>query len=368
MYVLYLSNTVTATYNVSFAENIPRADRLQALINHVAIIQTDVAREKKRMDELDKHSREVLNTLLERGEIKTLEELNKEAMERLTPEQRKEYQALIEVTKQVGQITNTVLWAGLVLGGEKIITVGAPFLLSLARGLAAMQGVQGILGAIVGVSEGIAAGATAAGEGLAQAAQRATQTVTESGAAGAAAVGKTGAAAGAATETAVAETKKVTSSLTFMSKYGKWLSRLGVVLLAVVPLVELVYGKAQRDKLVEGIHDTQVARLVIAALRQEARQVTENMNSIKSYLEFLKGNKTTSAQEFGEELIRTIRSQHAQIDLTRIEKELRGDIDKDDSYKKDDLEIADVVLLALKEQTDSEEKRALEVKEGKPVV
>ncbi|KAG6909486.1 hypothetical protein DXG01_017208 [Tephrocybe rancida] len=338
--------------HIFYPENIPRADRLQALINHVAIIQTDVAREKKRMDELDKRAREALNTLLERGEIKTLEELNKEAMDRLTPEQRKEYMALIDATKQVGQVTNTMLWAGLVLGGDQVIRYGAPFLMSLARGLAALQGVQGILGALVGATEGVAAGAAAAGEGIAQAAQKATQTVAESGAAGAAAAGKTGAAAGAATETAVAETKKVTNALTFMAKYGKWLSRLGVVLLLAVPLVEVYYGHAQKEQLVEGIHDTQVARLVIAALREEARQVTNNMNSIKAYLDLLKGNKATAAQEFGEELVQTIRSQHAQIDLTRLERDLRADIDQPTSYKTDDLEVADVVLLALKEQTD----------------
>ncbi|KAG6846858.1 hypothetical protein H0H93_011390, partial [Arthromyces matolae] len=73
--------------------NVPRADRLQALIDHVAIIQTDVAREKRRMEELDKEAREALNALLKQGQIKSLEELNEEAMTRLTPEQKKEYQA-----------------------------------------------------------------------------------------------------------------------------------------------------------------------------------------------------------------------------------------------------------------------------------
>ncbi|KAG6846843.1 hypothetical protein H0H93_011480, partial [Arthromyces matolae] len=145
--------------------NVPRADRLQALIDHVAIIQTDVAREKRRMEELDKEAREALNALLKQGQIKSLEQLNEEAMTRLTPVQKKEYQALIEATKQVGQVTNTMLWAGLVFGGDQILRSGAPFLMSLVRGLAALQGLQGIIGAVVGATESIAAGAAAAGEG-----------------------------------------------------------------------------------------------------------------------------------------------------------------------------------------------------------
>ncbi|KAG6829104.1 hypothetical protein H0H92_005646 [Tricholoma furcatifolium] len=338
---------------VFYADNIPRADRLKDLIDHVAIVQTDVAREKKRMDELDKRAKESLNILLERGEIKSLEELNKEAMERLTPEQRIEYTALIEATKQVGQVTSTMWWAGLILGGDHILRHGAPFLMSLARGLAGFQSVQGIVAAVVGISGGTAAGVAAAGEGLAQAAQRATQTIAESGAAGAAATGKTGAAAAGAIETAVAETQTVTKSLTFMAKYGKWFARAGVVMLFAAPVAEIIVGKAQKEQLIEGIHDTQVARLVIAILLEDARQVTNNMTSIKSYLEFRKNGKATEANEFGEELIQTIRSAQAQIDPTKIEKSLRAD-DKAGSYTTDDLTVAEVVLNANKEQTDSE--------------
>ncbi|KAG5647879.1 hypothetical protein DXG03_007803 [Asterophora parasitica] len=350
--------------HIFYPENVPRADRLQMLINHIAIIQTDVGREKQRMDELDKKAKETLNLLLERGEVKSLDQLNAEAMARLTDEQRQEYQALIDSTKEVGQVTNILLWAGLVLGGEQIIRYGSPVLMSLARGVAALQGVQGGISALVGAAGKLATGAAAAGEGLAAAAQQATQTVARSSAAGAAAVaGESGAAAGAATD-AVAETTKLTKPLGWIGKYGKWLSRLGVVLLLAVPLIEVIYGRKQKEQLIEGIHDTQVARLVIAALREQARKVTNEMNSIKSYLEILKKGKVTAAAEvgmfsvkitpdyltFGEELLQTIRSSHAQIDLTTIERELRAD-DKGDFHKSDDLAVENVVLAAIKEST-----------------
>ncbi|KAG6805469.1 hypothetical protein H0H93_004741, partial [Arthromyces matolae] len=68
------------------------------------------------------------------------------------------------------------------------------------------------------------------------------------------------------------------------------------------PLVEVIYGHTQKEQLLEAIHNTQVARLVIAALREEARQITNNMSSIKSYLKLFKDAQVTAAQ-FQEVLI-----------------------------------------------------------------
>ncbi|KAG6865227.1 hypothetical protein C0991_004285 [Blastosporella zonata] len=77
------------------------------------------------------------------------------------------------------------------------------------------------------------------------------------------------------------------------------------------------------------------------------------MSTIKNYLELR--NTGGTIEKVGDDLVQSIRSAHAEIDLTRLEKELRAETNKEGSYTKDDLEVADVVLLVIKEQEDEKD-------------
>ncbi|EIN12227.1 hypothetical protein PUNSTDRAFT_41942 [Punctularia strigosozonata HHB-11173 SS5] len=312
-----------------FPDNVKRADRLQQLINHIGGLQSDIIKEKRRMDELDKAARAILDELLHKGDISTLEELKKKAMSKLTEEQRRTYQTIGE----------TMFWAALVIGGPELAKLGGTAIMGLFKGASSMQAVQSSVSALVDTLVKATAGtAAAAGEGVAQAAQTALKS----------------AEAGEGTVIAAEDTPEgaeVTKSIGFLGKYGKWFSRFGVVILVATPIVELFLGARQKERLIDGIHETQVARLVVDCLREQARKLTEQMTSIKTYLDMLKKGKKSEAAAFGKELLGTIRAANAGIDLESLEDGLeKSDKSSSNYYGEDDLKSATVVELALKKQ------------------
>ncbi|KAF7353963.1 hypothetical protein MVEN_01082700 [Mycena venus] len=342
-----------------FPDNVKRADRLQQLINHIGVLQSDIIKEKRRMDELDKAARASLDELLRKGEISTLEELKKKAMSNLTEEQRRNYQALIDATKTVHQIGETMFWAALVLGGPELAKFGGPAIMGLFKGASGMQAVQGSVGALVETLAKATAGtAAAAGQGVAKVAETAVK-ATEAAGEGAAA-----AAEGMNTvrrfrykRWAKMDQKehKLPKPSVSWANMASGSPVLGVVLLVAIPIVELFLGAKQKERLIEGIHETQVARLVVDCLREQARHVTEQMSSIKTYLDILKKGKKEEAEAFGEELLATIRTANAGIDLETLEDNLqKSDKTTSNYYGEDDLSASNVVEFALKKQEEED--------------
>ncbi|KAF7353965.1 hypothetical protein MVEN_01082900 [Mycena venus] len=320
---------------VFYPDNVPRADRLQQLINNIGVLQTDIAKEKARMDELDTKSQTILNALLKEGKIKTLEELKNEAMSKLTDEQKREFEALISSTKEVAKVTETMLWIGLLLGGGKLVSLGSKAIMALVRGIAAIQAVRAVVTAFVQAIPGLARGAAAVAEAVANAAARA-RAIAEAGKE----------AAGLA-----AQESKVARFFRFLGRIGKWLSWFGVVLVGVAPLIEVIVGGQQKEKLIEGIHETQVVRLVIDAIKQQARHITEQMNTSTMYLNFISKGKAATAAAIGDEMVETIKEEDSKIDLNKLEADLRdADNATVNKYFADDWDVATVVDKAEKER------------------
>ncbi|KAG5647880.1 hypothetical protein DXG03_007804 [Asterophora parasitica] len=334
--------------HVFYPDNVPRADRLQQLINNIGVIQTDISREKKRQDELDAQTKTKLDELLAAGKIESLAELEKKALSKLTDEEKAEYDALIKSTKLVAQVTETMLWAGLLLGGNKLISLGGKVVMALVRGIAAIQAVRVAVTAFVETISGLAKGGAAVAKALASAASKARQ-------------------AADAAKKATGFTKiegRVSRVFRFLGKIGKWLSWFGVVLVAAAPLVELFVGANQKEELIKGIHETQVTRLVVDTLKQQARNITEQMNSTNMYLSMLHKGKKASAEAVAEEMLDTIKEQDEKIDLDALEDDLRiADKSTLAFYGKDDLEKSIVVERAKTERAEDEEKRLKELAE-----
>ncbi|EIN12225.1 hypothetical protein PUNSTDRAFT_141030 [Punctularia strigosozonata HHB-11173 SS5] len=333
---------------VFYPDNVPRADRLQQLINNIGVLQTDISQEKARMDELDEKSQTILNALLKEGKIKTLAALKNEAMSKLTDEQKHEFEALISSTKEVAKITETMLWIGLLLGGGKLVSLGSKAIMALVRGIAAIQAVRAIVTAFVEAIPGLARGAAAVGEAVANAAARAR------------AIAQTGKEAAGL----VGQESKVARLFKFLGKIGKWLSWFGVVLVGVAPLIEVIVGGQQKDKLIEGIHETQVVRLVIDAIKQQARHVTEQMSTSTTYLNLLNKGQTGAASAIAEDMIDTIKEEDSKINLNKLEADLRdADNSTVNKYFKDDWDVATVVEKAEKEREKDAAATALTKKE-----
>ncbi|KAG6918993.1 hypothetical protein DXG01_010232 [Tephrocybe rancida] len=288
------------------SENVARADRLQQLINNIGVIQTDIANEQKRMDALDVECRTQLDELLKAGEIETLQELKEKAMSKLTDEEKEEFNQL---------------------KGKAIMAI--------VRGIAGIQAVRVAVAAFVETIGGIVKGGASAGRALANAATKAREIAN---------------AAKKVSGLSNAESR-VARVFRFLGRIGKWLSWFGVVLVAAAPLVEIFVGGQQKQDLIEGIHETQVTRLVVDALKHQARDITEQMSTTKMFLSLLKKGKKATAESIAEDMIETIKEQDDKISLAELEDGLR-EADKSTLkfYGEDDLNKDTVVQTAESER------------------
>ncbi|KAG6817521.1 hypothetical protein H0H87_007489 [Tephrocybe sp. NHM501043] len=335
---------MTVFYPDGCSENQARADRLQQLINNIGVIQTDITNEKKRMDELDEECRIKLDELLKAGDIETLQELKDKAMSKLTDAEKTEFdqvsqprlvnlcaskrlmrpasRQLINATKAVAQVTETMLWAGLLLGGNKLVNLSGKTVMAIVRGIAEIQAIRVAVAAFVETIGNLVKGGASAGRALANVAKKASEIVDGL----------------ANTESRVARVFR------FLGKIGKWLSWCGVVLVAAAPLIEIFVGGKQKENLIEGIHETQVTRLVVSALKHQARNITEQMSSTNMFLSLLKKGKKATADSIAEEMIESIKAEDDKISLIRLEESLReADRSTLRFYGADDLE-KDIVV------------------------
>lgn len=70
-------------------DNVPRAERLQQLITHIGVIQSDISNEQKRMEDLDSVCRTKLEELLKAGKVQSLDKLKEEAMSKLPDDEKR---------------------------------------------------------------------------------------------------------------------------------------------------------------------------------------------------------------------------------------------------------------------------------------
>ncbi|KAG6850759.1 hypothetical protein H0H93_008797 [Arthromyces matolae] len=316
---------------IFYSDNHARADRLQQLINNIGVIQTDIANEQKRMNQLDAECQEKLDELLKAGQIESLQELKEKAFSKLTEDEKEEFNQLISATKTVAQVTETMLWAGLLFGGNKLLELSGKVIMSIVRGVAEIQAVRVAVAAFVDTVSNIIKGGASAGRALAQAASKARDL-----------------AEGAKRVTGLANAESPVSRIfKFLGKIGKWLSWFGVVLVAATPLIELFAGGQQKQDLIEGIHETQVTRLVVNVLKHQARNITEQMSSTNMYLSMLKKGKKVFAEALGAEMIDSIQRLNDKINLHSLEDSLHeADLSTLNFYGGDDLGKSAVVMQA----------------------
>ncbi|KAG5642912.1 hypothetical protein DXG03_001883 [Asterophora parasitica] len=106
-------------------------------------------------------------------------------------------------------------------------------------------------------------------------------------------------------------------------------------------------GAEQKEKLIAGIHDAQIARLVTAAVRQSIRQTVDESRLLQVYLSILaKGQSPSAAQAIGEEITNHIREGQARIDLASLAAELEHMDQQSGAYDADDISREKVIALA----------------------
>ncbi|KAL0945739.1 hypothetical protein HGRIS_014884 [Hohenbuehelia grisea] len=74
---------------VFYPDNVPRAGRLQQLVNSIANMQTDIEDYADRMDNKNKDIRPLIDKVLEERGIDTLDELIEKAASQLSTEQQR---------------------------------------------------------------------------------------------------------------------------------------------------------------------------------------------------------------------------------------------------------------------------------------
>ncbi|KAG6854011.1 hypothetical protein C0991_011498 [Blastosporella zonata] len=103
----------------------------------------------------------------------------------------------------------------------------------------------------------------------------------------------------------------------------------------------------RKEALIEGIHETQVTRLVVNSLKQQARNITEQMSTMNMFLLILKSGDEVSAGKMANIMIGSIQEEDDKISLADLEDSLRvADKSTLKFYGADDLDKDTVVQRA----------------------
>ncbi|KAG2014121.1 hypothetical protein CC2G_010964 [Coprinopsis cinerea AmutBmut pab1-1] len=318
-----------------YPDNENRARRLQQLIDSMVNMQTDIKHVAEEMDKLDKRMRPTIDKLLHDNHMNGIDDLIKKAMEKMTPEEKKQFEAMIAAAKKFDtgiDITYFIggllfLPEGLVLSGKLVLAVG-----KYIGKLAIVLGVAKVFRIAAGGAEAASAAAAAASQ-LEKAAMEAEAITKEAG---------LGAEAGAE----VAEASRIFARV---SKFVKILGIVGFVLTIVVFVIEAIEGAQQRARFIEAIQNAQPSRLCIARYKREAMSIQQNMTTMSTYLDALTDGEQEAANYMSKKIIKNIQEQVSQINWNDLEIELeRQDRQAGSYYGGDDLSTVDVIDRATK--------------------
>ncbi|KAL0948772.1 hypothetical protein HGRIS_008902 [Hohenbuehelia grisea] len=354
---------------VFYPDNVPRAGRLQQLVDSIANMQTDIEDYADRMDKKNKDIRPLIDKVLKERGIDTLDELIEKAASQLSADQQRVFRKLIDAAKKGQRLS----WETLV-GGLMLLPVGKAAtpkaVLGLGRYAVRASNVQAIAGFFKTVEQGnpaaISSGIVApplSGSlcsfqiiSLRIAAEKIIEEARESEAALEEAA-KTAAEAGEG-GTVVEEAEKGALAAARISKLLKLLGVIGFVATIVVAIIEAVQGAKQKEKLKEAIHTCQPARLCIAYYASEGANIIQQLELCSTYLETLADKEDPKSEELAKKLhdkiLDNISSANSSFDWRKRERKMDAEDKKSPSYYgDDDLEFEEVVRLARAAEKDS---------------
>ncbi|KAI0791759.1 hypothetical protein C8Q75DRAFT_732158 [Abortiporus biennis] len=315
-----------------YPDNQKRARRLEQLVNSIAGLQSDIQDQADRIDKRSKDIRRVVGKLLTEHGIDNID--------------------LIAAAKKNSNLNWEELIVGLLIGPAGAKLLDANTVLALGRSAVRASGVRAIGEFFRTVQEGSAVGINIAAEKLVQAATESEKALN----AEAAVVG-----VGATGEPAATAAKEVSKAAKVASKVAvciKLLGTIGFIVTVIMTALEVVHGSKQKTELIKAIHNAQPARLCIAYFAAEAKNISEQLVTLATYVDLVAQKDKDSemlAKKLRDTIIQRITTDNSLISWKTLEKKLLLEDKKSASYYGDnDLDSADVVRLAKTAEKESQ--------------
>ncbi|KAL0570072.1 hypothetical protein V5O48_011890 [Marasmius crinis-equi] len=304
---------------VFYPDNVKRATRLQQLVDSCANMQTDVKHASDDFVKTNADLKPTVDSLLHKGGFSSFDDLYNKAMEKMTDDDRKKFEALIESSKKFADgIEIGYFITGLMMLPEGGLLTGQ-MALAAGRFVLKLSALQRVAQFFRAADSGVEAAATEAGE-----------------------VGESGA--------------EIAQGVRWMGRVGtflKWLGVVGFVLTIVVGIIEAIEGAEQKRRLIEAIHALQPARLTIDFYKRQATNINQQLELFKLY--FKEMNKEQPKQDllkaYQEEIFSNLTENDDAIDWGKLEDELETqDRTAGNFYGGDDLPRDEVVKNAKEEK------------------
>jgi hypothetical protein len=299
----------------------------------MANMQTDIQNDAKSMDDKNVAIRPQIDKLLKMNGYDTMDDLINKSMALLTPDQRKQFEAMIKAAQASKAGFDWTYFAagvlmlpeGLVLTGKTVMAIGSFVMKSSV--------IQSLANMFKSGAEAGAGAAAAVAEATESAATETTNEIADAGEVG----------------------EEVAETLSFASALGtffKVLGGIGFVVTLVVGIVEIVEGAEQKEKLINAIHGCQSSRLAIKYFKTQADNIIQNLTTIALYVDAMVGTPTMPANPavatyLGQAIMSSISSLDAAIDWTALETQLdTQDRSSGLFYGDDDLPADQVISIA----------------------
>ncbi|KAH8797304.1 hypothetical protein DL96DRAFT_1788065 [Flagelloscypha sp. PMI_526] len=320
---------------VFYPDNVQRASRLQQLVDSMANMQTDIKHSGDQMDERDKRIRPTIDAMLKEKGYDNIEDLIEKSTAQMTPEEKKQFEALIAAAKaSKAGFDWTYFAAGILMVPEGAVLTGK-MVVSIGRFVVRLSVVQSLATFFKAATSGTGSAAAAAEVG----------NELEKGAVEAQGIAKDGGVVGDAAQ----EVSRAATMMGRVATFFKVVGALGFVVTLVVGIVEIVEGAKQKEELIDAIHNSQAARLCIAFFKREATNIGQQLELVVTYLEASYGEDADPdvAAYISKKIIKNISADNAEIDLNALELELETqDKSAGGFYGGDDLSTAAVVAAA----------------------
>ncbi|KAH7929534.1 hypothetical protein BV22DRAFT_1125634 [Leucogyrophana mollusca] len=305
---------------VFYPDNVQRGDRLQQLIDDIANIQTQIANQSDTMDKADKSSRQSLNDLLASQGMTTFDQLMNEILGEMTPDQRQQYQDMIDFNKKFGDVTDDIMQISSMIFTVAIIANIAIDVTIFTKTVGMMRVVKGYAtGFKLLVTEGFDVAFSYFKDFRAG-----LEIVTEE----------------------FTEASRFGKILGTAAEFCEFLGWAGVVVDGIILIMQAVEGAEQKTKLIDGIHQTQIARLASAYFNTQAIQMSAQIDSLSDWI-MMRSSTDPDDQAAAKVLAKTIAKRIAQdvdtVTLEGTEELLEGQDNSRSHYSADDLSRADVI-------------------------
>jgi len=242
---------------VLYPDNIPRGDRCKHIINDIVNIQLQIANASTIIESCNTNMGEALKTIMSQEDVDNVEELEKKIIEELPEDQREQYKKLIEFNEQFGDTTDNIRYIVGVVGKASKFGGLATDIATISQSCGMMQVVrQYAKGFQILITEGFDT-AFAYMRGVRSAMKIISDDFTE--------VTRMGKILGAG------------------AQFVEFLGYAGVVVESIILVMQAIEGAIEKKKLIEAIHQTQVARLSSANFSDQATYITSHIQELSDW-------------------------------------------------------------------------------------